>query len=162
MAGGATPVGFEHRRSSSALPLAFRFDRLERSNRGEERFSAASSQVVPPDDRMAAHDRNDVGRFDRLFDVARRNKRRAVAAVGAYRVDDISPSADIDSLKRLVEQKQAAGGRLPPADHHLLLIASRQEIERVLRASTANAEAADDRIGRVPLALSTNESPGEP
>ena len=45
---------------------------------------------------MASHDRNNVSGFDRLFDVARRNKRRAVAAVGAYRVDDVSPSADVD------------------------------------------------------------------
>jgi hypothetical protein len=114
------------------------------------------------DDRMASHDRNNVSGFDRLFDVIRRNKRRAVAAVGAYRVNDVSPGADIDSLKRLVEQKQATGGRLPPADHHLLLIASGQEIECVLRASTPNAESANDIIGCVLLALFANESPGEP
>ena len=97
-------------------------------------------QVVHADDRMAAHDRNDVGGLDRLFDVAGRNQRRAVAPVGAYRVDDVAPRADVDALKRLVEQQQAARRRLPAADHDLLLVAAGEEIERVARAPAADAE----------------------
>ena len=83
------------------------------------------------DDGMAAHDRDDVGGLDGLFDVAGRDQRRAVATIRANGFDDVAPRADIDALERLVEQQQAAGRRLPAADHHLLLIAAGQKIERV-------------------------------
>src|SRR3984885_2437298 len=93
-------------------------------------FTAARPEVVQPDDRMAAHNRDHVGGLDRLFDVAGRDYYRAVVAGGAYRVDDVPPRTDVDALKGLVEQKQAARRRRPAANHHLLLIASGQQIKR--------------------------------
>ncbi|MNE30976.1 hypothetical protein D3C80_1245200 [compost metagenome] len=40
--------------------------------------------------------------------------------------NDILPRADIDALKRFVQQKQTAGFGLPPADDDLLLVAARK------------------------------------
>ena len=74
----------------------------------------------------------------------------------------MSRRADIDALERFVEEQQAAGRRLPTADHHLLLIAAGQKIKRVAGASAANAELADDLIAGVALAPIVDHSPRKP
>lgn len=67
---------------------------------------------------VAIHDEYPVGHFIGLFRVGGGDEGGSLGMM-ANGGNDILPRADIDALKRFVQQKQTAGFGLPPADDDL-------------------------------------------
>jgi hypothetical protein len=62
-------------------------------------------QIVEADDRVIAHDRDDIGDFGCLFNVARSDERGRLIPGRTNRIDQVSPSADVYTLERLVKKQ---------------------------------------------------------
>ena len=117
--------------------------------------------VQGADDASVADDEHAVAQPDELVAVGRRDEHGH--AVGNGVLDDrvhLVAGADVDALRRLVEQQHL---RLQPEaapDHHLLLVAARQGGDRRLGAGGDDAEPLDParRLGALGAAVDAAEA----
>ena len=93
-----------------------------------------------------------VAQLDQLVGVrARDDDREAVAGRAAHVAVDLAARADVDALRRLVEQQQPGGARQPAGEHDLLLVAAREQRHLPAGPRAAHGEAVDGVLARPAL-----------
>ena len=110
------------------------------------------------DDAALPHDQDAVGGLQRLLHIAGGDEDGSGRVHGTQRSNEIMTRAEIDALKRFVEQQQCGRPCLPAGDHDLLLIAAGKMVEPVTRSSADDPQAPDGGDGGGAFAAETQEA----
>src|SRR5581483_12138447 len=77
----------------------------------------------------------------------------------AQRFVDVEPRADVDALRRLLgEDHLDVAAQERPDQRHLLLVAARERLHRLLARAHADAQTIDETGDRVPLAAAADDA----